>query len=108
MTNEKLMYLRNFLYRLSPRSRAENDRREAVQIIQSLIPGYIGIVIQQIIEEGHKVLAMEPFPWEWVRSMSGLLIYDEDTKKLVENSDLYHKWLTKILFIFEEETKKTG
>lgn len=64
--------------------------------------------IKDTIKEGREVLALEPFPWEWVSSVTNKLVYDKEKNEWVEDEELYKKWVSWMLETLEKEGKRVG
>ena len=64
--------------------------------------------IKDTIKEGKEVLALQPFPHEWVSHVTNKLVYDQKRKKWVEDCELYKKWVKCMIEALEEEGKKQG
>jgi hypothetical protein len=111
MNNTKLDNMRGMnclLTSLSPEV-VDYDKTTEKEIISELIQEYKDANgIKNILAEGREVLTMNPFPWEWVQSISQTLVYDEVSQKWVEDPILYHQWLEKVLNTLEAEAKKQG
>ena len=77
-------------------------------IVNIMVSDFENITVTKVLQEGQEVLAMDPFPWEWVQDVSQTLVYDEQKKQWVEDPIIYKKWLTKILTMLQEEAIKVG
>lgn len=87
----------------------ENFNAAQIQAIRKLVEVDDPEGIYKTLVEGREVLAMNPFPWRWISIAAYLSLYDEERNEWVaDNPLLYHKWLTKMLDIFEEEAKRQG
>lgn len=53
--------------------------------------------IQDTILEGRKILALEPFPWEWVTDTCNSYPYGDPTKNTKEDCYLWVKWFIDLL-----------
>jgi hypothetical protein len=62
--------------------------------------------VRETIEEGRAVLALDPFPWEWVSGLTNKLVYDPEKNKWVEDAELYKQWVTWMVEALEEELKQ--
>ncbi len=62
--------------------------------------------IAQTIKEGRAVLALDPFPWEWVSAVTNKLVYDSEKNKWVEDELLYKKWVTWMIESLEAGLQK--
>lgn len=100
--------MRSLLMSLSPEC-ADYDTTNEDKIIESFVNYYQDKKdIVRILTEGRQVLALEPFPWEWVQSAYESRVFDAEIGKWVEDPVIYHKWLQGILLKLEEEAKKQG
>ena len=97
--------IKGFLVSLSPEVMEEGQVDKDVIKESALIDS--AECIRITLEEGKEVLAMEPFPWEWICDIVGTY-WDKDNKVFIEEPKFYYDWLAKILAILEEEAKKQG
>lgn len=61
--------------------------------------------IGETIEELKQVLALDPFPWEWIKHTANKY---PPGKSHESTSDDYYKWVTWMLNTLIEETRKVG
>ena len=80
---------------------------ELVQMAFKDLEGYGKQGIIDTIEEVREVLAMEPFPWEWVEELIDAQAHNEQGE-WAEGAEDYKWWLTKIINKFEFEAKLQG
>ena len=104
---KKFKYIDSYLLAFSPELIDYKSVTES-EIIKNVVNSCSIKFIQITIEEGKEVLAMEPFPWEWLCNMRGYYSCDTRTFKMIEDQGFYYDWLAKVLAMLEDEAKKHG
>jgi hypothetical protein len=64
--------------------------------------------IEELLQEGQEVLAMDPFPWEWIEKVTNRLVFDKEKNDWVDDPKIYKLWLEEILSKLAIEAKILG
>ncbi len=64
--------------------------------------------VRETIEEGRAVLALDPFPWEWVSHLTNGFPCKPGEEKIYTKEYLVKKWVTWMIEALEEEGKRSG
>lgn len=104
---DQLYKLSNLLLYLSAESVDYSISTEE-EVLEDFVRRFSAEGINLTITEGRQVLAMEPFPWEWVAETRGYYSCEIETKELIEDPEFYKNWLQDVLLKLENEAKKQG
>lgn len=95
---DNLYKIINLLLHLSPECVDYKTTTEQ-KVIEDFVNSFSKQSIAVTLKEGKEVLAMDPFPWEWIEQMMYTAFNDEEDAK---------NTLIDILKMLEAEAKKQG
>lgn len=81
------------------------ETRDDTNTIKRFISEFDSEYLNLTITQGREVLAMDPFPHDWISNTTNLLVYDQEKKEWVDDPKLYKEWVSWILQTLEEEAK---
>ena len=86
--------------------REDGENLKDIDVINEFIKDYDADFTQQCIVQAKEILAMEPFPEDWICRTSGdRLPFDDYREDTPENYRAWVQWMVKAL---EEEAQKAG
>ena len=86
----------------------EDSKKSDFEIVKDFIDESTSEAILRALKEGDEVMAIEPFPWEFIRDLTNSLVYDEEKQKYVEDPVIYKIWTQKMLGLLKEEATGQG